>query len=85
MLSGLDWSEVVIDRGMKMDALFAFDNAVEKLLAFVPIEPLPEQLAELRFLFEAELWREEVLSLEDELESGDNVERVPRDPGTTRG
>ena len=52
MVSGLDWSEVVIDRGMKMDALFAFDNAVEKLLAFLPIEPLPEQLAELRFLFE---------------------------------
>ena len=50
-----------------MDALFAFDNAVEKLLAFLPIEPLPEQLAELRFLFEAELWLEEELSLEEEL------------------
>jgi len=68
-----------------MDALFAFDNAVEKLLAFLPIEPLPEQLAELRFLFEAELWREEELWLEDELKSGDDVERVPRDPGTSRG
>ena len=74
-----------------MDTLFAFDNAVEKLLAFLPIEPLPEQLAELRFLFEAELWREEELCLEDELcleeelRSGDDVERVPRDPGPTRG
>ena len=69
MVSGLDWSEVVFDRGMKMDALFAFDNAVEKLLAFLPLEPLPEQLAELRFLFEAELWLEEELSLEEGLGS----------------
>ena len=37
-----------------MDALFAFDNAVEKLLAVSPTEPLPEHLAKLRFLFEEE-------------------------------
>jgi hypothetical protein len=39
---------------MRMDALAAFDNAVEKLLAVPPIEPLPDQLARLRFLFEEE-------------------------------
>ena len=61
-----------------MDALFAFDNAVEKLLAFLPIEPLPEQLAELRFLFEEELWL-------DDLRSGESVERLHREPGTGRG
>ena len=37
-----------------MDALFAFDNAVERLLEVSPTEPLPEQLAKLRFLFEEE-------------------------------
>jgi hypothetical protein len=40
-----------------MDALFAFDNAVERLLGMAPIElpeALPEQLAALRFLFESE-------------------------------
>ena len=37
-----------------MDALFAFDNAVEKLLEVSPTEPLPEHLATLRFLFEEE-------------------------------
>ena len=37
-----------------MDALFAFDNAVEKLLEVTPTEPLPEHLAKLRFLFEEE-------------------------------
>jgi hypothetical protein len=40
-----------------MDALFAFDNAVERLLEMAPIElsdALPEQLATLRFLFESE-------------------------------
>jgi hypothetical protein len=37
-----------------MDALAAFDNAVAKLLAVPPIEPLPDQLATLRFLFEEE-------------------------------
>lgn len=37
-----------------MDALFAFDNAVERLLEVSPIEALPEQLATLRFLFEYE-------------------------------
>jgi len=50
-----------------MDALAAFDNAVEKLLAFAPIEPLPEQLAELRFLFEEEYekpWPEDLMSVE---------------------
>ena len=40
-----------------MDALFAFDNAVERLLEVSPIEPLPEQLAKLRFLFEEEFDR----------------------------
>ena len=41
--------------GCGMDALAAFDNAVEKLLAVLPpIEPLPDQLARLRFLFEEE-------------------------------
>jgi hypothetical protein len=39
---------------MRMDALFAFDNAVERLLEVSPIEALPEQLATLRFLFEHE-------------------------------
>ena len=37
-----------------MDALFAFDNAVERLLELSPLEALPEQLATLRFLFEYE-------------------------------
>ena len=37
-----------------MDALFAFDSAVEKLLEVSPAEPLPEHLAKLRFLFEEE-------------------------------
>lgn len=37
-----------------MDALFAFDNAVERLLEVPPVEALPEQLATLRFLFEEE-------------------------------
>ena len=37
-----------------MDALFAFDNAVERLLEVSPLEALPEQLATLRFLFEYE-------------------------------
>ena len=49
----------LIDRRMWMDALAAFDNAVEKLLEAAPIETLPEQLAKLRFLFEEEfdkLW-----------------------------
>jgi hypothetical protein len=39
---------------MRMDALFAFDNAVERLLEVSPVEALPEQLATLRFLFEYE-------------------------------
>jgi len=46
-----------------MDALTAFDNAVEKLLEVSPIETLPEQLVKLRFLFEEEfdkLWLEDV-------------------------
>ena len=50
-----------------MDALAAFDNAVEKLLEAAPIETLPEQLAKLRFLFEEEfdkLWLEEATSVE---------------------
>ena len=38
-----------------MDSLFAFDQAVERLLEVSPTEPLPEQLAKLRFLFEEEL------------------------------
>ena len=37
-----------------MEALAAFDNAVDKLLAVPPIEPLPDQLARLRFLLEEE-------------------------------
>ena len=37
-----------------MDSLFAFDKAVERLLEVSPTEPLPEQLAKLRFLFEEE-------------------------------
>jgi hypothetical protein len=44
----------MIDRRLRMDALFAFDNAVERLLELSPIEALPEQLATLRFLFEYE-------------------------------
>ena len=46
-----------------MDALTAFDNAVEKLLKVSPIETLPEQLVKLRFLFEEEfdkLWLEDI-------------------------
>ena len=49
-----------------MDALAAFDNAVERLLE-TPIETLPEQLAKLRFLFEEEfdkLWLDEAMSVE---------------------
>ena len=45
-----------------MDALAAFDNAVEKLLEVSPIDTLPEHLVKLRFLFEEEfdkLWLEE--------------------------
>jgi len=45
-----------------MDALTAFDNAVEKLLEVSPIETLPEYLVKLRFLFEEEfdkLWLED--------------------------
>jgi len=45
-----------------MDALTAFDNAVEKLLEVSPIETLPEHLVKLRFLFEEEfdkLWLED--------------------------
>ena len=37
-----------------MDSLFAFDKAVERLLEVSATEPLPEQLAKLRFLFEEE-------------------------------
>ena len=50
-----------------MDALTAFDNAVEKLLEVSPIETLPEQLVKLRFLFEEEfdkLWLEDVELIE---------------------
>jgi hypothetical protein len=50
-----------------MDALAAFDNAVERLLEGWPIETLPDQLAKLRFLFEEEfdkLWLEDVTSVE---------------------
>ena len=50
-----------------MDALTAFDNAVEKLLEELPISILPEQLVKLRFLFEEEfdkLWLEDALSVE---------------------
>ena len=50
-----------------MDALTAFDNAVEKLLEGSPISILPEQLVKLRFLFEEEfdkLWLEDALSVE---------------------
>jgi hypothetical protein len=57
----------MIDRRMRMDALAAFDNAVEKLLEDSPIEILPEQLVKLRFLFEEEydkLWLEEAMRVE---------------------
>jgi hypothetical protein len=50
-----------------MDALTAFDNAVEKLLEDSPIEILPEQLVKLRFLFEEEFdkhWLEDAMSVE---------------------
>ena len=50
-----------------MDALAAFDNAVEKLLEDSPIEILPEQLVKLRFLFEEEfdkLWLGDPMSVE---------------------
>ena len=50
-----------------MDTLAAFDNAVEKLLEVSPFDPLPEQLAKLRFLFEAEFEKdgpEDLLSVE---------------------
>ena len=50
-----------------MDALAAFDNAVEKLLEVSPIEPLPEQLAKLRFLFEEEfekLWLDDSMRVD---------------------
>jgi len=52
---------------MRMDALAAFDNAVEKLLEVAPVETLPEELVKLRFLFEEEfdkLWLEETMSVE---------------------
>ena len=51
-----------------MEALAAFDNAVEKLLEVSPIEALPEQLAKLRFLFEEEfdtLWLDDTMSVND--------------------
>jgi hypothetical protein len=68
MVRGLDWSEVIrINRRMRMDALAAFDNAVEKLLEDSPIEILPEQLVKLRFLFEEEfdkLWLEDAMSVD---------------------
>jgi hypothetical protein len=57
----------MIDRRMRMDALFAFDNAVERLLEVSPLEALPEQLATLRFLFEYEfdkLLSQEAMSVE---------------------
>jgi hypothetical protein len=66
MVRGLDWSEPVRPE-MEMDALAAFDNAVEKLLEDSPIEILPEQLVKLRFLFEEEfdkLWLEDAMSVE---------------------
>ena len=44
----------MIDRRNEVDALVAFDNAVERLLEVSPIAALPEQLATLRFLFEDE-------------------------------
>jgi hypothetical protein len=49
---------------MRMDVLAAFDSAVEKLLEASPLERLPEQLAELRFLFEEEfdkLWLDDTM------------------------
>jgi hypothetical protein len=52
---------------MRMDALAAFDNAVEKLLEASSTEALPEQLAALRFLFEEEfdkLWLEDAMTVE---------------------
>jgi hypothetical protein len=68
MLSSLEWSEVIPDRSEdEMDALTAFDNAVEKLLEDSPIEILPEQLVKLRFLFEEEfdrLWLEDAMSVD---------------------
>jgi hypothetical protein len=54
-----------------MDALFAFDNAVERLLQESPVEALPEQLATLRFLFEDEF---DKLSGHEEM----SVERMAR-------
>ena len=54
-----------------MDALFAFDNAVERLLEGSPVEALPEQLAKLRFLFEDEF---DKLSSHEEM----SVERMAR-------
>ena len=50
-----------------MDVLDAFDSAVEKLLEASPLEGLPEQLAELRFLFDEEfdkLWLEDTMTVE---------------------
>jgi hypothetical protein len=68
MVSALEWSEARLDRSEdEMDALAAFDNAVEKLLEDSPIEILPEQLVKLRFLFEEEfdkLWLEDAMSVE---------------------
>lgn len=61
-----------------MDALAAFDNAVERLLEISPIETLPEQLAKLRFLFEEEFdkpW----------LEDGKSVEWMLQDHRLTQG
>ena len=66
MVKGLDWSEFGRSE-IEMDALAAFDNAVEKLLEDSPIEILPEQLVKLRFLFEEEfdkLWLEDAMSVE---------------------
>ena len=54
-----------------MDALSAFDNAVERLLEVSPIGDLPEQLATLRFLFEHEF--DKLLSYESM-----SVERMAR-------
>jgi hypothetical protein len=49
-----------------MDPLLtAFDDAVEKLLSVPAVDTLPEQLAKLRFLFEAEF---DKLKLEDSID-----------------
>jgi hypothetical protein len=67
---------------MRMDALLAFDNAVERLLEVSPLEALPEQLVTLRFLFEYEfdkLLSREAMSVERRartLEAAEMIERV---------